>query len=236
MMLSFAFREGITNECVDQILNGIKQMATKYKITLVGGDVNKANDTVIDCIIVGRYKKRVLRSGARIGDNVYVVGDFGLTAVGLDYLLNKRKIVNEKLKNLALKAVYEPDPAVNFNIEVIDTGYVTASMDSSDGLAYTLNEIAQQSNVKIMLNNYPMSEDIKKLIASEGRDPLNDSLYGGEEYQMVFTFNPEKVFLLNKLAKKHGVKIFKIGKVESGNGVYFNNDIQIEKKGWVFNF
>jgi len=236
MMLSFAFQTGITNAYITEILNGIKQMASKYKMVLVGGDVNKANDTVIDCIIAGKYKKKVLRSGARIGDSVYVAGDFGLTTIGLDYLLNKKPIVNEKLKSYALKAVYEPDPPVNFNIEVINTGYVSASMDSSDGLAYTLNEIAQQSNVKIVINNFPMSEEIKKLIESEGRDPLNDSLYGGEEYQMVFTFNQEKDFLLNKLAKKHNVKVFKIGKVENGNGVFLTNGKKIEKKGWVFNF
>ncbi len=236
MMLSFAFQAGITNEYVSEILRGIKEMTERYNITLIGGDVNKANDTVIDCIMVGRYKMRVLRSGAHEGDDVYVVGDFGLTTIGLDYLLNKKPIVNDKLKNMALKAVYEPAPSVNFNIEAINTGYVTSSMDSSDGLAYTLNEIAQQSNVKIVLNGYPMSNYIKKLIESEGRDPLNDSLYGGEEYQMVFTVKPEKAYILNKLAKKHKVKIFKIGKVEKGSGVYLNNGVKVEKRGWVFNF
>jgi len=236
MMLSFAFPDGINNEYIIEILKGIKEMTDKYKITLIGGDVNKANDLIADCIIMGKYRRKVLRSGARIGDKVYVVRDFGLTAIGLDYLINKKKINNEKLKILALKAVYEPDPQVNFNIDVINSGCATASMDSSDGLAYTLNEIAEQSKVKIVVNNYPMSEEIKKLIMLEGRDPLKDALYGGEEYQMVFTVNPKKEPLLKRLVRKHKVKIFNIGTVVEGKGVYLSNGDKVEKKGWVFTF
>jgi len=236
MMLSFAFPEGINNEYIIEILKGIKEMTDKYKITLIGGDVNKANDLIVDCIIMGKYRRKVLRSGARVGDQVYVVGNFGLTAIGLDYLINKKKITNEKLKIFALKAVYEPDPQVNFNIDVINSGCATASMDSSDGLAYTLNEIAEQSKVKIVVNNYPMSKEIKKLITLEGRDPLKDALYGGEEYQMVFTIDPRKEYVLRKLAKKHKVKIFNIGSVVEGKGVYLSNGDKVEKKGWVFTF
>jgi thiamine-monophosphate kinase len=109
-------------------------------------------------------------------------------------------------------------------------------MDSSDGLAYTLNEIAEQSKVKIIVNNYPMSEEIKKLISLEGRDPLKDALYGGEEYQMVFTVNPKKESFLQRLAKKHNVKIYNIGTVVKGKGVYLSNGDKVEKKGWVFTF
>ena len=236
IMLSFAFEEKTDDEFIKDLLLGIKSITEQYNLTLIGGDVNQSKDLSIDCILIGKYKKKVKRSGAKPGDDVYAVSEFGLTSLGLDYLLNGKEIKNEELRRLALKAVYEPDPKIELNLELIDTGLVTASMDSSDGLAFTLNEISEQSSVKIVLDDIPMSYELKELFRKEGRDPVNDALYGGEEYQMVFTFKKGGESVIKELEKKHGVKIHKIGKVTEGKGVYFSNGKIIEKKGWVFKF
>ncbi len=237
MMLSVALRKGIKEEQIKDMLMGIKDLSVRYGIKLIGGDVNRANDLAIDCVLFGSYKNKVLRGGAKPGDLIYVTGEFGLTAVGLDYLVKGREIRNSRLKGLALKWVYEPEPPVEFNLDVVESGLVTSSMDSSDGLAFTLNEMAEQSGLRFLIENYPMSEEIIKMIEEEGRDPLLDAMYGGEEYQMVFTVPPEKEQEVIKKAKEHDTIIHRIGHVTQGKGVYFARESKkIEKRGWVFTF
>jgi thiamine-monophosphate kinase len=237
MMLSLALRKGITEEQIRDMLRGIKDLSVRYKIKLIGGDVNRAKDLAIDCVVFGSYKNMVFRGGARPGDLIYVTGEFGLTAVGLDFLLKGKDIKNSRLKELALKWVYEPEPPIEFNLDVVESGLITSSMDSSDGLAFTLNEMAEQSGLRFLIENYPMSEEIIKMIKEEGRDPLSDAMYGGEEYQMVFTVPPEKEQEVIEKAEEHHVVLHRIGHVVQGKGVYFAGaNRNIRKRGWIFTF
>ena len=72
-------------------------------------------------------------------------GPFGLTSVGLDILLRKLK-KSDSFSKLAIKSVLKPNPRIKFGLAA--KNYFTSSMDSSDGLSTTLNEMARQSKCK----------------------------------------------------------------------------------------
>ena len=117
-----------------------------------------------------------------------------------------------------------------------DIAMANASMDSSDGLAITLYEIAKQSRKSIIIERLPVPEKFMKEAAKLGYDPLDLILYGGEEFQIVFTVKPSMVERVTSLAEKTRVPLTIIGKVEEGIGVFLrtkNGTIEVKEKGWV---
>ncbi len=236
-LLSFAFPKNLSDKNIKDLINGTKFAAKKYGFKLVGGDVNEATDLIVDCLLLGTYKRQVTRGGARAGDIIYVTGEFGLTKAGLDHLLLHQPL-NRSIKALALKQVYNAEPPYKFAVQAIESGYVNSSMDSSDGLAYTLNEIASLSNKSFIIEKLPISETISKMLSYSNRNVYNDVMFGGEEYQMVLTVGQNNAPFIETLAKENRVVIHKIGHVVNGKpNVFFRGEGQalriVPKQGWI---
>ena len=64
------------------------------------------------------------------------------------------------------------------------SGAVSASIDSSDGLAWSLHEIGKMSNVGFVVNSVPVSDEVRRFAEFNHLDPLELALYGGEEYEL----------------------------------------------------
>ena len=71
------------------------------------------------------------------------------------------------------------------------SGVVSASMDSSDGLAWSLHELAHSSNVGFELDKVPVAPEVKRFAELNSLDASELALYGGEEYELVLTVKPE---------------------------------------------
>ncbi|MGC8660886.1 MAG: thiamine-phosphate kinase [Nitrososphaeria archaeon] len=236
-LLSYAFPKNLSDKNIKDLVDGTKHAAKKYGFKLVGGDVNESTDLIVDCLLLGTYKKQVSRGGAKDGDIIYATGEFGLTKAGLDHLL-LHQYLDDKIKALALKQVYDVEPPYKFAVQAVEGGYVSSSMDSSDGLAYTLNEMASQSNKSFIIEELPVSQTIYKMLYRSKRNIYDDVMFGGEEYQMVLTVELNNAPFIEKLARRHGIIIHKIGHVVSGkSGVFFSNKDQkqkvIPKLGWI---
>ena len=111
------------------------------------------------------------------------------------------------------------------------TGAVTASIDSSDGLACSLHKISRASCVGFEINNLPIAKEAVEFAEMEELDPVELALYGGEEYELVITVNPT---LLKKLGK---VPLIKIGRVTKEKAIILNSGkeaLQIEEKMTTF--
>ncbi|MEM0097699.1 MAG: thiamine-phosphate kinase [Conexivisphaerales archaeon] len=235
-LLSYAFSKNLSDKNIKDIINGTKYAAKKYGFKLVGGDVNESSDLIVDCFLLGTYKNQVTRGGAKEGDIIYATGEFGLTKAGLDHILLHQHI-DARIKRLALKQVYNVEPPYKFAVEAIESGYINSSMDSSDGLAYTLNEMAFQSNKSFIIDKLPLSETIYKMLVYSKRNVYNDVMFGGEEYQMVLTVGQNNATFIEKLAKKNLTVIHKIGHVVNGEPSVFFREGQklniIPKVGWI---
>ena len=108
-------------------------------------------------------------------------------------------------------------------------------MDSSDGLSTTLNEMSNQSKKKFVITKMPSENDVFDF-ASSNRLNVNDLiLNGGEEYEIVATVNASNLPKIKKDAKKHRIKLYEIGYVTKGTGVFYKRKgklIGMKDKGW----
>ncbi len=217
---------------IADLTNGFKVAEKEFNVNIIGGDTNEGKELVIDCCMIGLSDRIVKRSGARKGDLIIASGAFGYSASGLKILTKKAK-ADTNFKNKALKAVLMPKPRLEFGLLL--SRYATSSMDSSDGLAITLHELSKQSKKCFIVNKLPTTKEIKEF-AERNRYSFDELvLHGGEEYEIVATIPKRHVGRVRMLARKSGCRLFVIGIVERGRGVFIvenGKKIKIEKHGW----
>jgi thiamine-monophosphate kinase len=234
-MLSLGIPKGKGDEWIKRFIDGFRRAGEEFGFEIIGGDVNESKEVIVDCFLYGKAGRKTGRNGAKIGDMVMATGFFGITKMGLMHLLEGRPLP-AGMKRMCLNSVLKPSPPLQFGLRVIGGGMANASMDSSDGLAVTLHEIAKQSGKGIVIERLPTPRGFIEKAVKLGYDPLDLILYGGEEFQIVFTVKPTMVRRISSLAKKMNVPLTVIGKVEEGEGVLLRTDkeaVEVKEKGWV---
>jgi len=224
----------LSKQDVRDIAFGLARAAREYGFPLVGGDTNEAKDLTISIALFALAHKRdmVLRSGARPGDIVAVTGNFGDAAAGLKAVLEK-KMRPSQLARPLYEAVFLPRAPLDLGLKLASSGAVTASIDSSDGLAWSLHELSRSSHVGIRLDTVPVSNAAMKFADLYGYDEKALALHGGEEYHLVLTVRPSRFAAASRVAKG---RLKPIGVVtQEFRGVRLREDgkeIVIARKGW----
>jgi thiamine-monophosphate kinase len=134
------------------------------------------------------------------------------------------------LKRILVDSVLQPQARLREGLALASTNALTASIDSSDGLAWSLHEISRASNVGFLVNRLPLAEEAEQIAKLHGLDPVELCLYGGEEYELVVTVKPEKW----KRAFEQ-VNLIRIGRVTKERDIVFKhgkNALHIEARGW----
>ncbi|MEM0385349.1 MAG: thiamine-phosphate kinase [Nitrososphaeria archaeon] len=233
MLVSIGLPKGFNEEHILEIANGLKDARNEFDIEIVGGDTNEASDLVIDCIMFGWGKNIVSRDGAYIDEYVLVTGDFGLPPLGVDILSERKKIRSPRLTEKAIESVLYPRPRLNFGLIACNRKLITAAIDSSDGLAISLYELAQRSHVDIFLDELPMNETLKNNNELSEKEKREYTLYGGEEYEIVFTCKIKDIPKVLKVGEETGTPVRIIGRTVEGNGKVFFKGELVERKGWT---
>ena len=169
---------------------------------------------VIDIDMIGEVKKEnlCLRSDAKPGDFILVTGDLGASTAGLNIFRNKLKChVYVKQKHL--------EPKAKLNKVKPFLRYINAMIDVSDGLASEVKHICEQSKVGAIIytDNVPIKDETREAAKAAGKDALEYALYGGEDFELVFTVeekNLKKVkgFLVGEITKDKGAYLYSRGK------------------------
>lgn len=235
-LVSLGLPSDLTEEEVRQIGLGLNDGAREYEIYVIGGDTNESSDLIIDCALVGICKKRslMMRSGARPGDIVAVTGYFGKTSSGLKILLNGLS-PPEALRRPLVESVLMPKARLREGLALAEIGAVTSSIDSSDGLAWSLYELSKASGVGFIIENIPIAPEVQAFAEKYTLDPVDLSLYGGEEYELVVTVKPELWDKANEALGRFKTQLIKIGKVieEEKIKVKMNGETKlVEVRGW----
>lgn len=236
MLVSLGLPEKLAKKDIKEIGKGLNAGAREYYAYIIGGDTNEASDLVISLSLFGTAKKNMLmlRSGARPGDLVAVTGYFGKTAAGLKILLDGVK-APQKIRKTLVESVLMSHARLKEGLALSRTRAITASIDSSDGLAWSLHEIAKASNVGFLINKLPTAEEVERFAKINQLDPLELTLYGGEEYELVLTMRPRLWKKAEKAVEKVGGKLLLIGKVTAEKHVLLEIDGErraIEPRGW----
>jgi thiamine-monophosphate kinase len=215
LLVSLGLSPPVSRTTVNEIASGLVRGAEEYHCRIIGGDTSETDDLVIDCIGFGfaRTGSVLPRDGAKPGDIVAVTGDFGKTAAGLRILLGKKKPWPHRFSKLT-SSVLHPSAKLETGLKLAQTGFVDSSIDSSDGLAWSLHEIARLSRVNIVLERIPVAPDAKRFAEEHGLVAEELALFGGEEYELVLTVAE------NGFASVKGKipSLIEIGKVEKGIG------------------
>ncbi len=200
-----------------EIYEGMKKLSAEYKMDLLGGDTVSTSDRlVITVTVIGEVEKNrsTLRSKAKVDDIVFATGTIGDSAAGLAILLGQASINTQSLKTYFLQKHKMPTPQVRVG-RIVGALNRAALNDISDGLASELNEIAEASDVGITIEEeaLPISEEL--LLLHSSYDIKRWVLNGGEDFELVGTTSPDSWVKLKHACDQIGIKITKIGSVDS---------------------
>ena len=223
-LVSLALPSDIDADFVDGLYDGIGKKSGKYGIDVVGGNITHSGEIVVNVALIGFVEKKylALRSGAKIGDLIFCSGNAGGSTAGLELL---RRGKNGK----SIKRHLEPRCRLELARKLVKIG-VNSMIDVSDGVASEVRHICEESKAGAMIyaDKLPISKNTIKDAKKVGKDPVDFALYGGEDFELIFTANKNKLKRLKKYDvkvigeiadKKYGIKLARNGKkinIESG--------------------
>lgn len=223
-------RRKTTREVIESIAAGFQAAQKEYSLRIIGGDTNEtAADQVIDCTLLGFSRKLVKRSGARPGHCVGVSGSFGLQAAGLLLLQGKARTKDIAFSRRAIDSVLNPRARLDVGLKASKS--LSSCIDSSDGLALSLYHLAESGGVGITLDKIPIASGIDNFAIDNKVSAGDLALFGGEEFELVCTFDPKYAAHLSRL----GITI--IGKVErlplGESSLISYNGKKVMRRGWM---
>jgi thiamine-monophosphate kinase len=222
---------------VEEMARGFEAGAREYDAYVVGGDTNEACDVVISGVALGiAQESRIMKraGGAGPGDLLATTGAFGLTSAGFKHLLEGLEIPGVMEKPI-LDSIYLPRARVKEGIALAETGAVTGCMDSSDGLAVSLYDLARSTGIGFRVTELPMAPAAARFAEQHDLDEADLVLFGGEEYELVFTFRPENEDKIREALDGVGCSLIVIGEVTGEKDIVLAVDgalKPIRRGGW----
>ena len=191
-IVSIGLRRHADARWVKQLYAGLQAAARKFGCQIVGGDTTHVrHEPFVVVALIGEVEKTriTLRSGARIGDSIFVTGTLGGSRRG---------------KHLAFT------PRIDEARWLVSSFPLSAMIDLSDGLSSDLHRLAERSQRGIGFEVQAAEVPIAR--AARGR--LAAALNDGEDYELLFTIDPRHVTALRKKwARKFRVELTEIGRV-----------------------
>ena len=232
--MALAIPHSFTKKMINQLADGFALASKEFGLKIVGGDTNQGKELVIEVSMFGTGNKKMSsRGGAKTGDIIATSGPFGYSSSGLKIILEKCK-ANPQFRKKSINKVMNPTARLEFGLQAAK--YFSSSMDSSDGLSITLNDMSQQSKSRFVIFGFPTKYDVIEFAARNKID-LKDLVFcGGEEYEMVFTISPLDLNQVRNIARKLKVPLFEIGYVARGKNVVLMEKFRpkiIKRCGWI---
>ena len=220
LLVAAAISQVNNSEVITELAKGIRSVADNFKVTVIGGDLSKAERMSLSITALGELSGNpILRSNAQVGDLLYLSALPGLSAAGLAILnrgLDRPRYVVDAHLNPRLVA---PDKLIKV---------ATSMCDISDGLVTDAGNIAKASGVAINLNkelitSAPDFKDLAELANELGEEVFDWILTGGEDHFFLATVNPSNA------SEELGIKI---GVVTTGSGEISLDGAVIKKSGY----
>jgi thiamine-monophosphate kinase len=177
---------------------------------------------VVDVTAIGTVRRRrvLTRGGARPGDEVWVSGEIGAAAAGLQSLAAGS--APPAGSDACHAAFLEPSPRIRLGLLLGRNRAASACVDLSDGLADGLHQLAGASGAGIEVDAaaVPVAAGAAAWFEAEGRDALMAALTGGDDYELLFTVSPRVRSRLRTVRRQaRGLRLTKIGMVCREPGV-----------------
>ncbi len=231
LVVAVSLPASLSVEWISRCYDGIREACAAYGVNLLGGDVTGSRQgVVLTGTVVGAVPKggAVTRSGARVGDVVFLTGTVGDAAAGLAALLAGDGEIFPDI----VRRHQRPTAAVQ-TADILREAGVHALDDVTDGVASEAHEIAEASGVDLVLDaeKIPMAPETKCAAEIYGTTAMAYALSGGEDYVLLGTMAPEDFAAVCERAG-----LIAVGHVAEGCGCVFlqeENDLRVlEKSGY----
>jgi thiamine-monophosphate kinase len=214
---------------LQQFSAGFFALAEQYGVELVGGDTTRGPLNL--CVtIMGEVPQgaALRRSGAQIGDDVWVSGVLGDAALALAHLKGELRLPDDDFSVCARK-LHQPEPRVALGLAL--RGIAGSAIDVSDGLLADLGHILESSGVGAELDfaALPVSSALRALSpspspasrrgergrAGEGIQSLvqHCALAGGDDYELCFTAPVSRREAIQQISRKLDLPLTRIGTI-----------------------
>jgi thiamine-monophosphate kinase len=211
-VINLAVREGLDARFFERLYAGIRATAARYDTDVVGGNVTRADRLAITIALLGEASRAPTRRDlARAGDDIFVTGTVGDSAVGLAILMGKLK-VRGAARRFLIERHLSPTARIEAGLALAKIDPTPAAIDISDGLLQDLGHILERSRVgaEIDARAVPVSSAYR---AAMGND-LSLALGGGEDYELLFCARAG--LSEHQLSRSLGVPVHRIGSIIKG--------------------
>ena len=220
----------VNNNWLKGFSSGLAKLAKQHNIQLVGGDTTRGPLTIsIQVHGFVESQKALQRSGAQVGDMIYVTGSLGDAGAALQLQLQQwddENLDNEDRLYLSQR-LEQPTPRLSVGQNLL--GLANAAIDISDGLLADLDHIVEKSSVgaRLDLAKLPISAALSKINRTTAQQ---FALQSGDDYELCFTVSPQHFAEIEKQFKGLCTRI---GMITDDKGIYFidDNDNLIELTG-----
>jgi len=214
-LISLAISQKTPRSWLEGFFHGLFALARRFSVAVIGGDTAVVSSHVsTDVIVAGLvpHGRALLRSGAKVGDRIFVSGCLGMSALGLR-LLQSRTRIRKLVQHAALRAHLSPQPQCALGRFLSRRRMATAMMDLSDGLSIDLPRLCAASGVGATL----IADRIPTPSIQDPNDALRLALHGGEDYQLLFTAPAAEV---SKVPRRFGRTPLRcIGEIRAARGI-----------------
>ncbi|WP_404340930.1 thiamine-phosphate kinase [Pseudoalteromonas mariniglutinosa] len=216
-------------EWLEEFTEGMHEIAEYFNVQIIGGDTTQGPLSITICAKGTVPEGKALRrSGAKVGDWIYVTGPLGDAGLAIEARKQGIVIPDEHLNYLTTRFYY-PTPRVAAGQAL--RGGASSAIDISDGLLADLGHILSQSQVSavIHVDKIPVSD---ALSCSLPRAQQFDYILNyGDDYELLYTVPENNKSMLEMKLRQYGVEVTCIGQIKSGEG-----QIDILLDGDKFNY
>ncbi len=209
---------------VEALYDGLQELATAYNCPIIGGNVSKASEHLaVTITVLGDVPSghAVYRSGAQVGDEIWVTGDLGGAKAGLEVLLHPEMVTGLSTSSV-LRRYRRPCPRLREAHYLRQHGVLHSLIDISDGLSSDLAHICTESGVSAQLEaaQIPVSEEVRHVARALQVAPLSMALHGGEDFELCLTAPAGSLSLIQKVfAAQFQCPLVRVGTIQPGRGV-----------------
>ncbi|MGB0132595.1 thiamine-phosphate kinase [Dokdonella sp.] len=206
---------------VERFAKGFAELAAAWEVDLVGGDTTRGplsiTVTAHGFVPAGQA---IQRSGATVGDAVYVTGTLGDAAAGLRILQSASALGAESGAHERFVVTRLNRPQARIGAGTALRELASACIDISDGLLADLGHVASSSAVGIEIGEdcLPQSTALAECFDAETRTGLQ--MWGGDDYELAFTIAEANVEVMREAMERQGCRVSRIGRVIDEPGVH----------------
>lgn len=210
---------------LEAFYDGMQELAEHYDCPVIGGNVSRraAETMSVSITVLGETLRgrSVCRSGARVGDEIWVTGGLGGARAGLAALTQPASVAGVAIEP-AVSRYRRPQPRLFEAQYLRQHADLHSLLDLSDGLSSDLRHICEASGVAahVEADRVPFDPGVREIAAACDVEPLEYALHGGEDFELCLTVAPGGLDAIRENFEQHFQRsLVRVGSIREGAGV-----------------